>query len=189
MSWIDFANLPAREPYEQHADYHATISVQLCELINAGFVDFNDKSWRWNAYNEEQRARLCDKITNRFYYREIGILPPGKWKKEFLRILNEIQPKYNVLYDAIDSGSNVLAISDSYGKSRNIYSDYPATQLSGNDDYASNGNDSQREDIVEGDFIAKAKEIQREYDDIDVMMLDDLEALFTCLFSTNVNGF
>ena len=35
-------------------DWHATQSIQLCELYNGGFFDNTDHSWDWEKYDDEQ---------------------------------------------------------------------------------------------------------------------------------------
>ena len=50
-------------------------------------------------------------------------------------------------------------------------------------------NIDEHEDIVNGDWVDKANEIAKGYNDIDVMILDELETLFSCLFTVNINWF
>ena len=47
-NFIECENIP---------DYHSVYSIQLCELINDGWIDFSDESWDFDSYNEEQRNR------------------------------------------------------------------------------------------------------------------------------------
>ena len=70
--------------YYMNPDYHSVYSIQLCELINDGWIDFNSSDWNFDSYNDEQRDRLWRKFERRFYWREIGILPPSRWKWELL---------------------------------------------------------------------------------------------------------
>ena len=170
-------------------DYHSVYSIQLCELINGGWIDFDDESWNFDSYNTEQRNRLWDKFKKRFYWREIGITPPGQWKWELLRKLNEIMPKYKPAYKALDEGQNIFQHYGEYGKSRNIYSDFPQTMLGDNEDYASNGTDRQHEEIYLGDWMEQTQKLQKQYDDIDVLILEELETMFNCMFTVNVNGY
>lgn len=169
-------------------DYHSVYSIQLCELINDGWIDFNSSDWDFDSYNDEQRNRLWKKFERRFYWREIGILPPGRWKWELLRKLDEIMPKYKPLYKMLEEGQNILQHYGEYGKSRNIYSDFPQTMLGGNEDYASNGTDREHEEIYLGDWIDQLEKIKH-YDDIDVMILKELETMFSCMFTVNINGY
>lgn len=177
------------EPCDYEPDFHSVTTIQLGELIECGVVDFNDPSWRWNAYNDEQYTRVCSKIEARYFTREIGIIPPGLWKKAFIRKMNEIMPKYIPMYQALEAGANILQIHDSYGKSRDIYSDFPATMLGDNQDYASNGRDRQYENIEQGDWIDTAVKLQKQYNDVDVMILEDIEVLFSCLFTVSMNAY
>lgn len=180
-------------PYDipdNKADYHDVVTVTLGELIEGGMVDWDAPDWQFDSYSEEQHNRLVEKIENRYYFREIGILPPGKWKREFLRKLNEIMPKYKFLYEQLENGVNILQERDEYGKARNVYSDFPATQLGGeNQDYATNGNDTEFENIRNGNFLDRAIQIQKRYNDVDVMILDDLESMFSSLMTVSMNGY
>ena len=174
-------------------DYHSVFSIQLCELINGGWIDFDEPEWDFDSYerfdgDREQRDRFWEKFKKRYYYREIGIIPPGQWKWEVLRKLNEIMPKYKYAYKLLDEGIDILQTYAEYGKSRNIYSDFPQTMLGGNEDYASNGMDKQHENIYLGNWIDTMQKL-KSYNDVDVMILDELETFFSVMFTVNVNGY
>ena len=169
-------------------DYHAVISIQLCELINDGFFNLHRSDWDFGPkYSTEQHNQLCNKITEHFYYREIALIPPGIWKREFLRKLNEIMPKYMILYKNADEGID-LGTESEYYKSRNIFSDFPQTSLAGNNqDYASTGNDTEYERIRQVDPLELADRLER-YNDVDLMIINEMESLFSCMFTANING-
>ena len=172
-------------------DYHAVVTIQLCELIDAGFFDLSRKDWDFNPkYSAEQHRELCRKITDHYYWREIALVPPGIWKREFLRKMNEIMPKYIPLYKLRDEGYD-LGNDSEYYKSRNIFSDFPQTKLAGsNQDYASTGNDTEYERIKQMSPIELFKKIKDyEYEDIDLMIIEEIEPLFSCLLTVNVNGY
>lgn len=174
-------------------DYHAVFSVQLCELINGGWIDFSDESWDFDSYKKfpedrEQRDRFWKKFERRFYFREIGITPPGQWKWEVLRKLDEIMPKYKPAYKLLDDGQNILQHYGEYGKSRVIYSEFPQTMLGENEDYASNGTDREHEEIYLGDWIDQIDKL-KSYNDIDVMLLNELESMFSQMYTVNINGY
>lgn len=177
-------------------DYHAVYSIQLCELIEDGAIDFDSSDWDFDSYEREdveddteQRDRLWEKFSARFYYREIGIMPPGIWKHEVIRKLNEIMPKYKPMYKMLDGDVNIMQKMGEYGKSRNVYSDFPQTRLAGsNQDYASNATDREHEEIYIGDWIDTAAKI-RTYSDVDVMILNELESMFCSFFTVAINGY
>ena len=177
------------EPCESRPDWHAVTTIQLGELIECGVVDFSDPSWRWDAYSDEQYTRVCKKITNHYFMRDIGVIPPGLWKREFLRKMNEIMPKYKKLYKLEEQGLDPLQTSNTYGKSRDIHSEFPETMLSGNSDYASSGNDREFENITEGDVLDKWEQIQSRFKTVDVMILEELDELFTCLLTVDMDAF
>ena len=231
-------------------DFHAVVTIQLCELIDAGFFDLSRPDWDFGPkFSDAQHAQLCKKITDHYYFREIALIPPGIWKREFLRKMNEIMPKYMAWYeivatdemrvghsydyikgtsdtrdeekrtDLIDRNTDETYKDDEYYKGRNIFSDFPQTALAGrNQDYASTGNDTEYERITEGnktladttsgsrastaDGNKKYQESREhvsdpltlldnitEFDNVDATIIDEIEPLFSCLFTVNINGF
>ena len=173
---------------ENIPDYHSVYSIQLCELINDGWIDFSDESWDFDSYDEEQRNRHWKKFENRFYWREIGILPPKRWKMDLLRKLNEIMPKYKAAFKALDQGVDPLQNYSEFGKSRNVFSDFPQTMLGNNQDYASNATDKEYEHIYYGNWMDTMAKLKT-YDDVDVMILKELETFFSAMFTVNINGY
>lgn len=247
-------------------DFHSVVTIQLCELIEDGWFDLTKPDWDFGPkYSDAQHKQLCKKITDHFFMREIAIVPPGLWKREFLRKMNEIMPKYMSWYKLVAERSDQLGHSydyitgdgntnstgqqlvngksnktvsgensrnekgkdDVYYKSRNIYSDFPQTLLAGhNQDYASSGNDSEYEKIIESekDITEKSKENtnatndettnskndeKKDYretrehvadpltmldnilmfNDVDNSIIKEIEPLFSCLYTVNVNAF
>lgn len=201
MSSYKFTPIDPYIPGEYPRDWHSAVTIQLGELIEGGWVHWYDDTlddevfgvhpdpeWEWDWYDLQQYKRICDKFNARFYWDEISILPPLKWKQQLLRKLNEIMPKYKLMYKAID-GTDILAKGVKYGKSRNIYSEFPETLLNGNSDYVSNGADREYEDVEQGGLVEMAEAVRDRYQDVDVLILDELECMFTALVSVNVNGY
>lgn len=182
-------------PILEHPDYddviesefHDVVTFALGELYKDGWFDLTDPSWRFPKYSDEQHERLCGKILDHYYMRNIGVLPLAAWKREFLRKLNEIMPKYIILYKKVDERPDSFNATDEYYKSRNVFSDFPQTQLSGNEDYASNGTDHQYERIHDGTILDLSERLKM-YDDIDLQIVDELEPLFSCLLTVNINA-
>lgn len=172
-------------------DYHGCVSVTWAELEDAGFIDWADPAWAWDYYDDAQRERLQKKISARFEYREIGILPWARFRRQFVRKLNEVMPKYKLLYAKLDDeNTDLFRETDEYGKDRRVYSDYPVTLLKpGEQDYASNATDTEHENIRDADVFERLNEIHERWTDIDVMILDELEPLFSSLMAVNFNGF
>lgn len=171
------------------SDHHAVVTFTLRELVDDGLVDFSKAAWNFDAYDKAQRDRLYKKVRGRFDYREIGMLPYRRWQERFIAKLNEIMPKYKPLYKALDDGYTLLQNGSEYYKSRDIHSDFPQTMLSGeNQDYASSGTDHEHERIEQGGMLDIAERL-RYYDDVDVMILNELEVMFMPLMTVNMNGF
>jgi len=195
----DFEELVEYEPNEYEHDAHAVVSVQLVELIDGNWLRWYDIStdgeiipnedWVWDYYDLEQYKRVCDKFNARFMWDEIGMLPPLRWKQQVIRIFNEVMPKYKMMYEALDSGIDPFQNWGRYGKSRHIFSEFPETLLGGNADYVSNGNDREYEDIEQGSFVDKIVDLNDRYNDVDILVLNNFEKMFSGLIAINVNGF
>ncbi len=189
--WSDYDFDPSLEygngGWEGLHEYHDPSSVQLGELVEVGWFDIQNKeTWHWPQHSDEQDARLRDKIVNRFWNRGIGILPAGLWKRQFIELMNEIMPKYVLMYEVLDEDGNIAGHEGEWYKSRNIFSDFPQTQLGGNSDYASTGNDTEYERIRRADVLDTIERL-KDYRDVDQMILDELEQMFSCLASVSVN--
>jgi hypothetical protein len=96
-------------------------------------------------------------------------------------------PKYMQWYKTLDEGVQI-GTEGEYYKSRNVYSDFPQTNLAGNNqDYASTGNDLEYERIKQVDPLELADRLER-YNDVDLMIINEIESLFSCMFTANING-
>lgn len=174
---IDVNNFPCINRDERY-DY---MTITLGELHELGFYrPLEDDSWRFDAYSDEQYTRFCTKFLNRFYDREVSNTVPNRWKRAYLRKLNEIMPKYKLLYARVEQGVNPFQESREREKSRDIFSDFPETMLSGNSDYASTGNDRESDMLREGSAAGLLTQFARDWQDVDVLILNELEhVLFT----------
>ena len=183
MKPFDFPQVGTDERFDGY-------SITLGEWYEQGFYDPDDESWHWNAYSDEQYSRLCKKFLDRFYFRDVAVLPAYRWKLAYLRKLNEIMPKYKLLYERVEAGVNPLQIEDVYTKSRDIFSDFPQTLLEGQADYASTGDDRESETVREGDVSEKLVDFAERYNDVDVLILGELDgALFSSIIVPTVPMF
>lgn len=185
--------IPPYEPHETVDDYHAVVTITFGELLTFGGVDWTQPQWSWrdDAYNDAQYDRCCKKIENRYYDRELGVMPPGRWRRHFLRLISEIMPVLKPLYELTDGNPGIfMSDTDTWHKMRTVFSDFPATQLQESQDYASNATDTQYETITNGDFMSKVKSIrQGDYVDIDVLLLEHLNACFSPLWTVSINNY
>lgn len=196
---VDHFNVPVLPPYEQA---HVTVTLgmlmtqEIAALLDMGFPtdqynawDWFDGTWEWPKYSDEQDERLRMKILEHFWHRELALEPPGLWRHEFLRKMREIMPKFIPLYKILDEQPSLLGANSDYYKSRNIYSDFPQTALNGhNGDYASTGNDMEYERIRQMDILDLAERL-KSYDDVDLMIINSVDSLFSSLITVSMNGF
>ena len=183
QAWEDFTGFKEQ--------FNAVYTVQLGELIEIGLFDWTNPALDWSAYafDAEQYTRVCDYFKQRFYYREISIVPFGEWANYLhYKLCFELSPKYNPLYQNAKDGINPLADSNEYYKNRTIQSAYPETLLSDNSDYITDGKDEEFQRIKEGNFTELSTKYYAEFRAIDAAMLDELETLFISMYTLNVNA-
>lgn len=179
---IDFDNL-----CNNTSEFHEGVTITIGELYREGWFDLTSSEWDFTRYNDTQHKRLCSKILNHYWDYAVGIMPLSNFKRKFVNTLNEIMPKYIVLYKKIDANDDLFNASSEYYKARNINSDYPQTPLGDNQDYASNGNDRQYEKINDGSIL-ELNEKLKQYDDVDLQIIKELEFLFSALVTIHINS-
>lgn len=187
---------PYDDTWVDRPDFHAVYTVTLGELIYDGLIDFSDGTWYTQLnglqiawFDDEQRDRFWQKFEAHYYWREIGELPYKMWKGNLLSKIAMLAPKYKLLYQALKTGVDPLQKTNEYGKSRNIFSDFPQTMLGKNQDYASTGSDTQYERITQGDFVEKMNAVMHDYDDVDYAFVRELDTHFQFMLSCSVNGY
>ena len=164
-------------------DYHAQYTIIFGELLDSNF-DWGRNDWP--CLNEEIRTRLVQKIENQYRFREICDAPPIKFKNFIVRKLNLIMPKYNEIYKLIENDRvDILETSQYYEKNRDIYSEYPQSQIQGSADYASNANDKESKGKHTGNTIDLIDNYIEKYTAIDELIIKELE---NCFYSTT-SGF
>ncbi len=185
MNLID--DFEENEECDKDLGFHEVNTITYGELIEREFVDWSSDDWKWNSFNDEQYKRVCKKFDEHYYWREIGILPLARFRQTVKRIFNEQMPKYLPFYQAFSDGNTLLQAQEEYGKNRQIYSDFPATQIKPDtQDYATNSTDFQRDIITNGDIMEKMKEL-KDFNDIDLALIEELEICFSSLLTENVN--
>ena len=186
----EFPTLPIWEEFESTdaQEYHGTYTISLMQLLSdPDYTAYFTLMWEtFDAYDSEQRTRLFNKFRGRFDYREIGLLPVRRWTERLIAKLNEVMPKYKPLYQAIADGATTLNAGSEYHKRRDVHSEFPQTMFaSENQDYASSGTDLEYETVRDYGLLDVAERI-RLYNDVDVMVLNELEPLFVCLKSVTL---
>ena len=178
----------AQTYYTPSEDFHALESIQLGELLRSGVIVWGEARTTWQYYNIQQYWRVIGKIQDHYFYREIGITPPGQWILEFKRGMNEISPYCNLMYKALDKNHDILDGGTVYGKSRDVDSDFPATQLkSADEDYASSAHDHQHEDRTRLG-VMQALEMAKSFEDVDLYMVNYAERFFSSFMTPTVPG-
>lgn len=177
--------------YTGEPEWHAVYTIQLGELVQSGVFDWSrpELEWKEAAYDEAQYERVCAYFIKRFYFREVSLLPLFEWFNLLQnKLVYELMPKYRPLYKRLEDGFNPLGIEDEYYKRRTIDSAYPETLLSGNADYISEGTDEEWERIKEGETVERFNAYVLEFQSIDQALLNELDDMFCCMYTANVNG-
>lgn len=180
-------------PGETVPDYHAVTTITLGELLVPGGIDWTTPQWSWrdDAYDDTQYSRCCAKIENRYYDRELGVMPPGRWRRHLLRLIAEIMPVLKPLYELAAGNPGIfMTDADTWHKARTVFSDFPVTQLVTGQDYASNATDMEYETVTNGNYMDKVRAIrQGDYVDIDVLLLEHINTCFSPLWTVAINNY
>lgn len=182
--------IPPYEPGASTNEWYAVYTIQLGELIESGLFDWSKEvlDWSQEAYSTDQYARVCEYFKQRFYWREISIIPFLEWAQILKRkLVFEIMPKFKPLYERIEEGINPFSSENEYYKSRAIDSAYPETLLSGNADYITEGRDEEFERVKEGALVSSYNEYVEQFKPVDEALLDELESMFISMYSLNMN--
>lgn len=168
-------------------DYHALYTVVFGELLDSGF-DWGRNEWP--CLNETIRTRLIKQIEDYYRFREICECPPAKFKSFMVRKLNLVMPKYNKMYALLEADRfDILETGQTYGKDRNVFSEYPQAQLSGSADYASNANDKESKGKTTGSVIDMMNNYAEKYKSIDERVVKELEVCFYSTTSGYINSY
>ena len=184
-------NVDEFDVYTGKPKYNAVLTIQLGELVEGGVFDWSKDLLNWSsaAYDADQYKRVCEYFIERFYYREISMLPFKQWANFLKRkLVYELMPKYKPLYERVAEGVNPLANENEYYKNRTIESAYPETLLSANADYITDGKDEEYQRIKEGSTVDNMVNFAQNYKGVDELLLDELECLFVGMYSVNVNA-
>lgn len=181
--------IPPEERWDyDDADFHAVVTITLGELVHDGVVVWDEPEMLWDAYDTEQFWRVTKAVEERYWDREIGILPIASWKRRYVGRMNEMMRKLRLAYEKLDN-ANLMQVSDSFSKNRTVGSAFPATQLKPTtQDYASDAQDNEGETVTEGNYVQQAN-LLKEYDDLDLQLVNYVDVLFSSLFTVNSNAF
>lgn len=180
------------EAYTGKDEWHDVYTITLGELIESGVFDWARPELDWSAaaYDADQYKRVCEYFIQRFYWREVSLLPLKKWYMMLRsKLVYELMPKYKPMYERMAQGFAPLGVEDEYYKGRRINSAYPETLLSGNSDYISDGTDFEEEKIREGETVERYAAYIEMFKPLDTALLDELEEFFTCMYTFGVNSY
>ena len=181
--------IPPEDRWDPEDDeFHSVVTISLGELLREGVITWEMPEMRWRYFDEEQLSRVTQAIEDRYFDREIGILPVRAWMRRFVGRMNEKMDILRPAYERVKS-ANLMQVSDDFFKGRSVGSAFPATQLKPTtQDYASDASDSETERVIEGNYFQQSQ-LLKEYIGLDQQLVDYLDPLFSSLFTVNSNAF
>ena len=192
MPFPTFDDVEKYTPKDFEHRYMAIETITLAQLLQMEAFSWDDErlSGCFDGLGDAIASRLQNAFVARYLYEEIAVLPPGQWIQRLgAKIRYQLVPKYKPLYDAIASGDfNPTIKGSEWHKERRIRSEFPETQISGNSDYLSDGEDSEYQTIRTDDQLALSELYYNSYKDIDTAFLDELEIMFATIWSVQVNA-
>ena len=181
--------IPPEDRWEyDDADFHSVVTISLGELLHEGVIVWDEPEMMWDYYDKEQFWRVTKAVEERYWDRELGILPVRAWMRRFVGRMNEMMDRLRPAYEKVKS-ANLMQVSDDFFKGRTVGSAFPATQLKpSTQDYASDAADAENERVIEGNYFQQT-ELLKEYTGLDQQLVDYLDPLFSSLFTVNSNAF
>lgn len=172
-----------------YTDFHSRNTIIFGSLLESGF-DWGRNDW--SAYNISEEAmialrpRINEKVEDRFFFRELGMLPPGAFKKHLKSRLSEAVAKHGVLYQKIFDGLDFADVNFEEMKYRQINSEYPQAQLMPKqEDYASNAIEHAYDKKLNEKRFATFQNFYQSIEEPDGQVLKDIELCFSQLLSFN----
>ena len=175
---------------------NSTPQVRGHDGIALGYLLETGWQWGYEAFTpytmkretlDWLRPRLVKKINNRFYFRDLGIAPVGKWQRIFLTRLVEKLDELGPLYDQLKDGLDILDKGKDQEKIIDVYSDFPqARLLMEQEDYASNSRELAKESTGEKAQLDAMLQYQQQYTELDQQVIEHLESCFSSFVSTSL---
>ena len=90
----------------------AKYTITLGELLSSGLIDWKEPLFDFEIFNSEQRERIYNKISDRYWLAEIALTPIGAWAHVLVSELNKRAPKANMMYQILaeTDGSSVTSL-------------------------------------------------------------------------------
>lgn len=181
--------IPPEERWDPEDDeFHSVVTISLGELLREGVITWEMPEMQWRYYDNEQLSRVTQAIEDRYWDRELGILPVRAWMRRFVGRMNEMMDRLRPAYQKVKD-ANLMQLSDDFFKGRSVGSAFPATQLKPTtQDYASDASDSETERVIEGNYFQQTQ-LLKEYIGLDQQLVDYIDVLFSSLVTVNSNAF
>lgn len=175
---------------KNYVDWHSKNTIAFGSLIDDGW-DWGRDDWTCYSvkpeYLEVIRDRINEKIEDEYFFREIGVLPVGKFKKILKRTINEAMAKQGPIYNEIAEGLELTMVRSDKFKERTIHSDYPQAQLSpSSKDYASNADEKANERTLKGGPVSAILMYSDGFNEPDAEVVKAVSKCFSNLLSFNL---
>lgn len=174
-------------------------TMTIRQVIQSGF-DIGLKTYP--IYKEEYRIPLNTKIVNHYWLREIGAETPALFAFYLNQKMNEIMPKYNLLYQALEKDidffdtylDNTETNSSGNGTAKTMSNDTPMGKLSDpySEEYATTTTQDHTESESQGKstrhgysgkpYAEMLYELSNKLVNIDMMIINELDDCFMQLW-------
>lgn len=174
---------------KDYVDFHSKGTIVFGSLIEDGW-DWGRNDWQ--AYNVSPEAmailrpRINEKIEDRYFYRELGILPPAHFKRNLKSRLQDSVSAYGYLYEEVFKGLDFTSGDIEKLKQRETKSDYPQALLQTEaKDYLTSAEEEQYEKVITRNNLHLFMEFNEKTAEPDAKIIADLEICFSQIFSFN----
>lgn len=169
--------------YKDTGRVHGHDGLALAEMLQTGW-EWGYESFTPYTMSRETldwlRPRIVKKINDRYYFRDLGTMPPNKWAHLFRIRLTEILDRLGPLYEQVHDGLDILDKGLDQSKSISVNSDFPqARLLMEQEDYASDSTETSVQSTGKNAQLESLIRYQRDYQELDKQVLDYVSVCFS----------
>lgn len=169
------------------ADWHSMNTIVFASLLESGW-DWGRNNWKaWNVSDEAMallRPRLNQKIEDRYYFYELGRIPPAAFAKSLKSKLTAAVEKHGFLYQQAFDGINFNLEEKEVLKRREVNSDYPqALLMPEQEDYLKDAQEEAYEKIFSRAALNGIMDFMERVQEPDELVLKEISTCFSAIFS------
>lgn len=174
---------------KSYVDHHSSNTITFGSLLDSGW-DWGRNDWSCYSMSKETleiiRPRINSKIEDEYFFRELGTLPPGKFKMLLKRTINEAVAKWGPVYETIADGIDLTTVAQEDFRKRSEHSDFPQSALNHEtEEYGTYSDAEQYSKVNKKGPLEAIADYDRAFQEPDAAVVASLNTCFSNFLSFN----